>query len=249
MTTYGPATLLASNGGSPANATPGVDIPNHQQTDWFRWSVSNAADLSGRFAQSAFSAATNLIDRAISIIQNFCTYILQHFQNAPDSNDFQRFLIYQNQLVNFWSSKTQYEQALCELVDGQKRGYWCWFIFPILDGRTDRPSDRCKYFAFKSRQDVQNFWSDPTLRSRLESVCNTINQHKNKNIGIKTILGGGEMGQTDSFKLHVCVTLFAQLTGHSVFHEVLNNFYSGKPDTRTQHLITHWPKLRTPSDS
>ncbi len=128
MTTYGPATLLASNGGSPANATPGVDIPNHQQTDWFRWSVSNAADLSGRFAQSAFSAATNLIDRAISIIQNFCTYILQHFQNAPDSNDFQRFLIYQNQLVNFWSSKTQYEQALCELVDGQKRGYWCWFI-------------------------------------------------------------------------------------------------------------------------
>ncbi len=87
------------------------------------------------------------------------------------------------------------------------------FIFPILDGRTDRPSDRCKYFAFKSRQDVQNFWSDPTLRSRLELVCNTINQHKNKNIGIKTILGGGEMGQTDSFKLHVCVTLFAQLTG------------------------------------
>jgi len=118
-----------------------------------------------------------------------------------------------------------YQCALRELERGQKESHWIWYIFPQVAGLGHSPT--AQEYAIRSREEAVAYLTDAVLGTRLQRCCEALLKHPGRRIQ-------DIMGFPDELKLRSSMTLFAMLsTPDSVFHKVLDAFYSGHMDDRT----------------
>ena len=70
------------------------------------------------------------------------------------------------------AQQNYYHDAYTELKAGKKRSHWMWFIFPQIRGLGY--SDMAKYYAFESREEAENYITDPTLGHILIEISSVL---------------------------------------------------------------------------
>lgn len=137
-----------------------------------------------------------------------------------DINSLNRFLKAQEDM---------YETALEEIKNGEKESHWMWFIFPQLRGLGQ--SDMAYIYGINGLEEAKSYLAHPILSARLIEISTALLKHKDKDIE-------DIMGYIDDMKLKSSMTLFAQVSEKdSVFHQVLNCFFSGEMDELTLNLL------------
>ena len=135
----------------------------------------------------------------------------------------------QFELVRFVrAQELDYERAVTELRTGHKRTHWMWHVFPQFDGLGISP--RSVEFAIKSRAEAIAYLAHPILGPRLLECCEVI-------VGLGDYSVIEIFGRPDDLKLHSCITLFAQISSHAVFQQVLDKYFDGRLDERTLQLL------------
>jgi len=82
-------------------------------------------------------------------------------------------------------------------------------------------------YAIRSRKEAAAYLAHAVLGTRLQQCCEALLKHQRKRIQ-------DIMGFPDDLKLRSSMTLFARLSSQgSIFHKVLDAFYSGHMDDRT----------------
>jgi uncharacterized protein (DUF1810 family) len=145
-------------------------------------------------------------------------------KGEKDPHNLQRFLTAQAE---------DYECALRELQLGQKKSHWIWYIFPQVAGLGH--SSMAQEFAIRFRGEAVAYLNHAVLGPRLRQCCEALLKHQ-----------GGKiqhiMGFPDDLKLRSSMTLFAEISAQdSVFHKVLDVFYSGQKDERTIVFLNATP--------
>lgn len=121
-----------------------------------------------------------------------------------------------------------YDQALSELQQGEKRSHWMWYIFPQIEGLGSSPMSR--RYSIKSAAEARAYLSHPILGPRLRectAVVNAIVGHSAHEI----------FGSPDDLKLRSSMTLFARASGDDVFEQVLGKYFNGQHDSETLRLL------------
>ena len=142
-------------------------------------------------------------------------------ESIKNMDTLQRFLEAQNR---------DYEVALRELTAGKKLSHWMWYIFPQLRGLGQ--SEYAVFYGIDGMQEAKMYLVHTVLRERLTACCKAILLHKDKT-------AMAILGDIDAMKLKSSMTLFALACGErkSIFYQVLQQFYDGKMDKRTQELL------------
>jgi uncharacterized protein (DUF1810 family) len=122
-----------------------------------------------------------------------------------------------------------YNRALAEIRAGDKRSHWMWFIFPQIDGLGF--SSTAKYYAIKSPEEARQYLAHPVLGPRLLECAQAV-------LAVEGRSAFEVFGSPDDLKLKSCMTLFESVAGRdSVFGRVLDKYYQGKRDARTQEIL------------
>jgi len=123
-----------------------------------------------------------------------------------------------------------YDSALAEIRGGRKRTHWMWFVFPQLRGLGSSPI--AKQYAIRTAAEARAYLTHPLLGPRLVECCEALLR----------VNGGSAndiFGSPDDLKLRSCATLFASVSEPgSIFARVLEKFYAGVSDKKTEALLT-----------
>lgn len=122
-----------------------------------------------------------------------------------------------------------YERALSELRQGQKRSHWMWYIFPQHQGLGW--SAMSQRYSIKSLDEARAYLGHPVLGVRLVECVEVL----------LTVEGRSTyeiFGSIDEKKLRSCATLFATVSEPgSVFHRLLEKYFDGERDPMTIRLL------------
>ena len=137
------------------------------------------------------------------------------------SKSLSRFLIAQ---------ETVYYIALAEIKSGRKQSHWMWYIFPQLKGLGF--SDTARFYGIEDRKEAEAYLEHPLLGVRLREVCGELLKLPDSN-------PQAIFGSPDDMKLKSCATLFLliQPTDDSVFKSILDKFFDGAIDRKTEELL------------
>jgi uncharacterized protein (DUF1810 family) len=123
-----------------------------------------------------------------------------------------------------------YGQALRELRAGRKTSHWMWFVFPQLAGLGR--SSMAQAYALDSLDEARAYLAHPVLGPRLRESVAAVLTHPDETA--ERIFGG-----IDALKLRSSMTLFARAApDEPAFAQVLDVFYAGEPDERTDELLS-----------
>ena len=129
-----------------------------------------------------------------------------------------------------------YDRALSELRDGEKRSHWMWYIFPQIEGLGNSPMSL--RYSIKSAAEALAYLGHPVLGPRLQECAAVVH----------SIVGRSALqifGSPDDLKLRSCATLFAGVSDEALFEQLLRKYFNGQPDSETLRRLT--PLLhRTP---
>ena len=140
-------------------------------------------------------------------------------------NDLEKFLI---------MHQKDYNKALNEIKQGQKRTHWIWYILPILKGL--RESKTAIYYGIKDLNEATDYLKNDILKDHLIEMCNAL-------INLGNVDISDVMGYIDDVKLQQCMTLFNKVEKEknidcgNVFQKVLEQFYEGKEDQKTLEIL------------
>jgi len=127
------------------------------------------------------------------------------------------------------AQKNSYDMALAEIKSGRKQSHWMWYIFPQLKGLGK--SGTSDYYGLNGIKDAKAYIEDPILGVRLLEISRALLDQNEKTA--EEILG-----YIDAKKLKSCMTLFKEAAPElQIFDDVLKQFYNGRPDYRTLHLL------------
>jgi len=122
-----------------------------------------------------------------------------------------------------------YKTALSEIRRGRKDSHWMWYVFPQFDGLGF--SATSKRYAIKSMAEAEAYLTHPILGPRLIECSEAVLEVEGRTAA--TIFGS-----PDDMKLRSCATLFAHISpAGSVFHRLLDKYFSGVGDDKTLRLI------------
>jgi len=142
----------------------------------------------------------------------------------PDPFDLSRFLAAQDPV---------YPGALSEIRAGRKRSHWMWFVFPQAIGLGT--SHTAQHYAIRSMDEARAYLAHPTLGHRLRECAESLLRVRGKS-------ASEIFGYPDDVKLRSSMTLFASVAEEdSVFEEVLERYFGGKPDPLTLRLLERDP--------
>jgi uncharacterized protein (DUF1810 family) len=121
--------------------------------------------------------------------------------------------------------------VLQELRGGRKTGHWMWFIFPQVAGLGHSPmSER---YAIRSLAEAQAYLAHPLLGARLRECVGLVLEIHGRN-------AEEVFGPIDARKLRSSMTLFLRAApGEPLFRRVLDAWFGGMPDDRTDVLLGH----------
>ena len=130
------------------------------------------------------------------------------------------------------AQEANYVDALAELRAGQKRTHWMWYVFPQIAGLGH--SSMSERYAIRSEDEARAYLAHHVLGPRLIECAEAV-------LAIENRSAREIMGSPDDLKLKSCATLFAHISRDgSVFHQILDKYYSSEPDARTlQKLGRH----------
>lgn len=117
-----------------------------------------------------------------------------------------------------------YDRALSELRDGEKRSHWMWYIFPQIEGLGHSPMSH--RYSIKSVAEARAYLAHPVLSRRLRE-CAAV---------VYDMVGRSALEifrSPDDLKLRSCATLFAAVSGDGVFEQVLQKYFGGQHDEET----------------
>ncbi len=122
-----------------------------------------------------------------------------------------------------------FRRAAAELARGRKTSHWMWFVFPQIAGLG--LSAMSQRYAIASVREAQAYLAHPVLGPRLLEVTDIVADLENSSA--VEVFGG-----IDARKLQSSMTLFlAAAPGDDRFRAVLDRFYAGELDPRTQELL------------
>lgn len=137
-----------------------------------------------------------------------------------DLHNLQRFLDAQER---------DYQTALAEITDGQKRSHWMWYIFPQYEGLGFSSTSR--HYAIKSLEEAKAYLDHSILGPRLLECMDAL-------LSINDKSARAIVGSPDDMKLKSSMTLFAHVSPDgSVFEEVLDRYFDGQRDQKTLKLV------------
>ena len=123
----------------------------------------------------------------------------------------------------------RYDRALAELRQGRKTGHWIWYVFPQLAGLGY--SELSRRFAIASLAEARAYLRHEVLGPRLRECAAVVAATRGSTA--EQIFGG-----IDAMKVRSCVTLFLRADpGETVFQEVLDRYFDGIPDSKTDDLL------------
>ncbi|WP_196260027.1 DUF1810 domain-containing protein [Pelagibacterium limicola] len=118
-----------------------------------------------------------------------------------------------------------YETVLAELLAGEKRSHWMWFIFPQVAGLGH--SEMSRRYALSGLGAARQYHAHPVLGARLTECTRAVLGHKEKS-------AHDIFGSPDDFKFRSSMTLFAEAVPEEpVFGQALDAFYTGARDPET----------------
>ena len=138
----------------------------------------------------------------------------------PDPCDLSRFLAAQDAI---------YPEALSEIRAGRKRTHRMWFVFPQAFGLGT--SHTAQHYAIRSVAEARAYLAHPILGHHLRECAESLLRLRGKS-------ASEIFGYPDDLKLRSSMTLFASVAEEdSVFDEVLERYFGGKPDPLTLGFI------------
>ena len=128
------------------------------------------------------------------------------------------------------AQERDYPIALKEIQAGQKQSHWIWYIFPQLKGLGH--SQYAEFYGLDGIDEARAYLEHPVLGARLREITGALLDLWDSDP--ESVMGG----HPDDWKLHSCMTLFAQIAEpDSVFHKVLKRSFAGKLDKNTLSLL------------
>ena len=128
------------------------------------------------------------------------------------------------------AQSNMYDQALDEIRGGRKRTHWMWFIFPQIAGLGF--SETSRYFAIRDRAEAEAYLAHPVLGTRLRECTQAT-------LDVRGRLAEEIFGGVDALKLRSSATLFAAVSPDgSVFHRLLEMYFAGRSDEKTNQLLS-----------
>ena len=122
-----------------------------------------------------------------------------------------------------------HEAAVRELRAGRKTGHWIWYEFPQLAG-LGRSSMSVRY-AISGIDEARAYLAHPVLGPRLIECCEALLVDRGRD-AVEIL------GPVDAVKVRSSMTLFHRADPEqAVFRRVLDAFYGGSPDPRTDELL------------
>ena len=122
-----------------------------------------------------------------------------------------------------------HEAAIRELRAGRKTGHWIWFEFPQLAGLGR--SAMSVRFAISGMDEALAYLAHPVLGPRLIASCEALLVHRGRD-------AADILGPIDAVKVRSSMTLFHRADPDAtVFRRVLEAFYGGVADQRTDELL------------
>jgi uncharacterized protein (DUF1810 family) len=123
-----------------------------------------------------------------------------------------------------------YEGALRELRAGRKTGHWIWFVFPQLAGLGR--SETSRFYGIEFLDEARAYLDHPVLGPRLRECVDAVLAVPS---GVTT---DAIFGSLDAMKVRSSMTLFHRAApADPLFGEVLERFYAGVGDERTDTLL------------
>jgi uncharacterized protein (DUF1810 family) len=123
-----------------------------------------------------------------------------------------------------------YPQIVRELRDADKRSHWMWFVFPQVAGLGRSWVSR--QYAIRSLVEARAYLEHPVLGNRLRE-CADLVLAAPSGATAESIFGG-----VDALKLRSSMTLFLRAApGEPRWQLVLDRYYGGLPDPRTDELL------------
>jgi uncharacterized protein (DUF1810 family) len=122
-----------------------------------------------------------------------------------------------------------HDAAVRELRAGRKTGHWIWYEFPQLAGLGRSPMSI--RYAISGLDEARAYLSHPVLGPRLVECSEALLVHCDRDaVDI--------LGSIDAVKVRSSMTLFHRADPEApAFSRVLDVFYGGVPDPRTDELL------------
>ncbi|MEG3143266.1 DUF1810 domain-containing protein [Sphingomonas sp. RT2P30] len=121
-----------------------------------------------------------------------------------------------------------YDRARAELMAGQKRSHWMWFVFPQLAGLGSSPM--AQRYAISSLDEARAYLDHPLLGARY-AACVAALAALPPNATAR-----GVFGEVDAMKLCSSLTLFAAARPSASLDAAIVR-WCGAPDARTLALL------------
>ena len=123
-----------------------------------------------------------------------------------------------------------HDGAVRELRAGRKTGHWIWFELPQLAGLGQSPMS--VRYGISGLDEARAYLQHPILGPRLVDCCEALLAHRQKD-------PADILGSIDARKVRSSMTLFHRADpAAAIFGQVLDAFYGGSPDPRTDELLT-----------
>ncbi|MDB5943463.1 MAG: calpastatin [Ramlibacter sp.] len=117
------------------------------------------------------------------------------------------------------------DAVFAELLDGDKRSHWMWFVFPQIQG-LGRSAMAARY-AISSLDEARAYLAHPVLGARLRQCCELVLEVRDRS-------AHEIFGSPDDLKFRSSLTLFDRAAGaEDLFRRCLDRFFGGKPDPQT----------------
>ena len=125
-----------------------------------------------------------------------------------------------------------YDDVTMELATELKMSHWMWFVFPQVCGLGSSPW--AMLYAIDSLDEAVAYAAHPVLGARLRECASLV-------LGTRDHSAEEIFGAVDARKLQSSMTLFqAAAPEDQLFTEVLDQFYLGVPDLKTESTLANW---------
>ena len=121
-----------------------------------------------------------------------------------------------------------YPIAREELISGQKRSHWMWYIFPQL--RSLGSSAISQFYGITSLEEAREYLAHPLLGQRLRELTQIL-------LGLEECQAEQIFGEIDTLKLFSSLTLFNIAEPCGDFSRLLDKFFESRRDTRTEEIL------------
>jgi uncharacterized protein (DUF1810 family) len=122
-----------------------------------------------------------------------------------------------------------YSDAIEDLRSGYKSRHWIWYVFPQVRGLGTSPN--AYRYGITGLDEARAYLDHPELGPRVRACCEALLLHRARDA--EAILG-----TIDARKVRSSMTLFLRADAtEPVFQQVLDAFYQGETDARTDELL------------